>query len=73
MDVERVVWEYMVEVACNDWEFADWGNGNKTSTPVCEQSKKCFKDIFGLKWDGSGVGERENVDTEGFYSGGGLT
>ncbi|PMD37263.1 glycosyltransferase family 71 protein [Hyaloscypha variabilis F] len=52
MDVEKVVWGYMVEVACNDWEFADWGNGNKTATPVCAQSKKCFRDVFGDEWDG---------------------
>ncbi|KAE9364666.1 glycosyltransferase family 71 protein, partial [Stipitochalara longipes BDJ] len=47
MDIERVVWGYMVEVACNDWEFTDWGKGNKSQTPVCEQSKKCFRDVFG--------------------------
>jgi hypothetical protein len=28
-NVERVLWGYMVEVACNDWEFMDWGKGIK--------------------------------------------
>jgi hypothetical protein len=46
-DVERVVWEYMVEVACNDWEFMDWGKGNKSQSGMCEQGRNCFIDIFG--------------------------
>jgi alpha 1,2-mannosyltransferase len=50
-DIEKVVWGYMVEVACNSWEFMDWGKGNKSQTGVCEQSRKCFRDIFGLEYE----------------------
>jgi hypothetical protein len=33
--VERVVvWGYMVEVACNDWEFMDWEKGEKSKREV---------------------------------------
>jgi alpha 1,2-mannosyltransferase len=70
MDLERVVWGHMVQVACNSWEFGDWGGGNKSLTGVCEQSRKCFRDIFGVEWEDEGVGEESE---EGFYGGGGLT
>lgn len=51
-DLEKVVWGYMIEVACNDWEFMDWGKGNKSQTGVCEQSRKCFRDVFGVDYEG---------------------
>jgi alpha 1,2-mannosyltransferase len=60
----------MVQVACNSWEFGDWGGGNKSLTGVCEQSRKCYSDIFGVEWEDEGVGEERE---EGFYGGEGLT
>jgi alpha 1,2-mannosyltransferase len=42
----------MIEVACNEWEFEDWGGGNKRETGVCEQSRKCYRDVFGVEHDG---------------------
>jgi alpha 1,2-mannosyltransferase len=73
MDVEKVVWGYMVQVACNSWEFGDWGGGNKSLTGVCEQSRKCFRDVFGVEWEDEVLEEGGEVDREGFYGGGGLT
>jgi len=37
----------MVEVAWNDWEFMDWGTGNKSQSGMCEQGRNCFRDILG--------------------------
>lgn len=31
-------------------EFWDWGEGNKTSTGVCEQTKNCFRNMFGEEY-----------------------
>jgi alpha 1,2-mannosyltransferase len=50
-DVERVVWGYMVEVACIDWEFVDWGKGNKSQSAMCER-RNCFRDTFGVEYEG---------------------
>jgi alpha 1,2-mannosyltransferase len=53
MDLEKVVWGYMVEVACGDeFEFMDWGNGNKSETPVCGQTRKSFRDMFKVEYEG---------------------
>jgi alpha 1,2-mannosyltransferase len=53
VDIEKVVWGYMVEVACNSkFEFRDWGHGDKSSTPVCEQTRKSFRDMFHLEYEG---------------------
>jgi len=51
MDLEKTVWGYMVEVACRGrFEFRDWGEGNKSSTPVCKQTRKSFGDMFGVEY-----------------------
>jgi alpha 1,2-mannosyltransferase len=50
-NVERVLWGYMVEVACNDWEFMDWGRGNKSRSGMCRQGRECFRDIFEVEYD----------------------
>ncbi len=50
-DMEPIAWGYMVDMACNDvLEFRDWGDGNKSSTGVCEQVKRCFRDMFGSEY-----------------------
>ena len=54
-DIEPVVWGIMVEMACREGlEFRDWGEGNKTSLDrdVCEQTKRCFKDMFSTEYVG---------------------
>lgn len=49
-DIEPVVWGYMVEMACGDIEFREWGNGNKSSTVVCEQTRQGFRSMFGREY-----------------------
>lgn len=49
-DLEPVVWGYMVEMACGDIEFRDWGGGNKSSTVVCEQTREGFRSMFGREY-----------------------
>jgi len=41
----------MVEVACIDWEFVDWGKGNKSQSAMCER-RNCFRDTFGVEYEG---------------------
>ncbi|KAF8852538.1 nucleotide-diphospho-sugar transferase [Acephala macrosclerotiorum] len=51
-DIEKVAWGDMVGMACEGelLEFWDWGEGNKTSTGVCEQTKNCFRNMFGEEY-----------------------
>ncbi|KUJ17682.1 glycosyltransferase family 71 protein [Mollisia scopiformis] len=48
-DMEKVAWGFMIEMAC-EGEFWDWGEGNKTSTGVCEQTRGCFRNMFGQEY-----------------------
>jgi hypothetical protein len=52
----------MVEMACTEKiEFRAWGGGNKTATPVCEQTRGSFKNMFGRDYVREGVaGEGED-------------
>lgn len=55
VDIEPVVWGIMVEMACKEGlEFRDWENGNKSSleTDICQQTKKCFSDMFAREYQG---------------------
>lgn len=55
-DLEPIVLGYMVDMACDEGlDFQNWWKGNKSSTPVCEQTRGCFRNIFG----------REYVTTQG--------
>jgi alpha 1,2-mannosyltransferase len=55
-DLEPIVWGYMVEMACDpNLEFRDWGEGNKSSTAVCEQTEQGFKDMFGRDYIRTGL------------------
>lgn len=50
LDVERVAWEYMVRMACDEKiTFRSWSN--KTGKEICEQTKGSFKNMFGKEYD----------------------
>lgn len=52
LDVERVAWEYMVQMACDEKiVFKSWENENKTKNGICEQTKGSFKKMFGKEFD----------------------
>ncbi len=51
-DVAKVDWGYMIEVACNGWEFMDWEKGDKSQIGECEQSRNCFRDVFRVEYEG---------------------
>ncbi|KAK6598774.1 Alpha-1,2-mannosyltransferase MNN23 [Botrytis cinerea] len=50
LDVERVAWEYMVQMACDEnIIFKSWGN--KTEKGICEQTRGSFKNMFGEEYN----------------------
>jgi len=50
-DMEPIAWGYMVDMACEEGlEFKDWGNGNKSNTTVCEQTRHSFHKMFGRNY-----------------------
>ncbi|PQE17741.1 alpha-12-mannosyltransferase (Mnn2) protein [Rutstroemia sp. NJR-2017a BVV2] len=49
LDVERIAWGYMVEMACNeDIIFESWGN--KTEKGVCNQTMESYTTMFGSEY-----------------------